>query len=120
MIGLLAQARWSVFGPPDHELVGRVSGWRELSREWLVANPSCAMCGARKFLIAHHIWPVSWRPELELDWKNLITLCEGRPTLNCHLWGGHCGDYRSRRPDVIDFTTDFLYEINHRRYPEAA
>lgn len=39
-------------------------------------------------------------PEKELDENNLIPLCEGKKTINCHLIIGHGGDYRDYNPYV--------------------
>lgn len=67
--------------------------WPKLRRDFLKANPTCAFCGGKKKLEAHHIRPYHIRPELELNTSNLIPLCEGRTGLNCHLIAGHWGDF---------------------------
>ena len=46
----------------------------------------------------HHIKPVGLYPALELDPKNLITLC-GNP--RCHLDKGHLGNWRSYNETVV-------------------
>lgn len=56
----------------------------------------------------HHVIPFHWcvllgRPDLELDPRNLITLCEdeaGKPGENHHLLVGHLGSFQSANLDV--------------------
>jgi hypothetical protein len=56
----------------------------------------------------HHVIPFHWcvllgRPDLELDPRNLITLCEaeaGRPGEDHHLLVGHVDSFRSANLDV--------------------
>lgn len=64
-----------------------------MRRAFLARNPSCAVCGGRKGLNVHHIEPFHLRRDLELRASNLITLCEGNRTINCHLRFGHLGNY---------------------------
>ena len=68
----------------------------------LKVNPRCAVCNSKKKLEAHHIIPFHIQPDLELDRTNLITLCESRTTINCHLIIGHTGNYRDYNPKVIE------------------
>jgi hypothetical protein len=65
----------------------------------------------------HHIFPVHYcralgRPDLELDERNLVTLCEsepGRPGFNHHLLVGHLGDFEAANPSSrADATGRFL------------
>lgn len=72
----------------------RSSKWPAL-RDRFLKGKSCAVCEGQKRLEAHHIWPFHLRPDLELDPANLIPLCEGRASINCHLIMGHLGNYRS-------------------------
>lgn len=64
--------------------------WAAFSKRFL-RGKVCAVCGSAEKLEAHHIQPFHLHPELELDESNLLPLCEGRGTLNCHLWCGHLG-----------------------------
>jgi hypothetical protein len=68
-------------------------------------------------LQVHHIFPFHYcrllgRPDLELDLRNLVTLCEdeaGRPGENHHLLVGHLDDFQSSNLDVVrDATTTFF------------
>ena len=57
----------------------------------------------------HHIFPFHYcialgRPDLELDDRNLITLCEdeaGKPGQNHHLLVGHLDDFESSNLAVV-------------------
>jgi hypothetical protein len=73
--------------------------WAGVRKKHLVANPACAACGSKRFLQVHHMVPFSDRPELELDFTNLITLCMSRN--ECHLHIGHGGGYKFFNPSVI-------------------
>ena len=75
--------------------------WARVREAHLKVNPRCAVCNSKKKLEAHHIIPFHIRPDLELDRTNLITLCESKATLNCHLIIGHGGNYRDINPDCV-------------------
>jgi hypothetical protein len=77
----------------------RAPGWKVLAIAWLAENPRCAACGRTEDVVPHHVMPYHLYPELELDWRNLVTLCEWR-TLNCHLWLGHAGNWSDWNPYV--------------------
>lgn len=99
--------------------IKRSSKWNSRRKAHLKANPYCVACkapsGWRKLLhhgkalvglkpvqvhhkIPFHTCVVLGRPDLELDDRNLITLCEGGE--NHHLLIGHLGDFASYNPDV--------------------
>lgn len=73
--------------------------WRKIRNEFLQANPECVACGSRTLLQIHHCSPFHLYPELELDPKNLITLCMG--TNECHLLIGHGDDFKCFNPTVL-------------------
>lgn len=76
--------------------------WQKIRRDFLKLNPICAVCGGKEKLEVHHIVPFHVDPSLELDLKNLITLCESKKKgSNCHLLFGHLGDYKKFNKDVI-------------------
>jgi 5-methylcytosine-specific restriction enzyme A len=79
-----------------HKLAGkkRSTGWRRVRAEHLRRQPRCAVCGGTRVLEVHHVQPFHLHPDLELDPKNLITLCES-PGLACHHVFGHLGDWKS-------------------------
>jgi 5-methylcytosine-specific restriction endonuclease McrA len=72
--------------------------WPTLRKEWLKANPACAVCGKTRPVVPHHILPFQHWPELELDAGNLITLCESAG-MHCHITFGHLGTFTSWNND---------------------
>lgn len=83
-------------------LQGRSPKWNSVRSNFLKINKRCCACSADSKLEVHHIEPFHICPELELNEKNLITLCR-----NCHLVIGHLRDYnlhnRKIRDDCISF-----------------
>ena len=75
------------------------SDWPAVRRAHLRRYNVCTVCGTRKKLAAHHIRPIQWYPELELEPENLITLCEG--PANHHLFVGHLMDWKSYNVNVV-------------------
>lgn len=101
----------------DHGLeIARRHG-RERSQEWprvehehLLHEPTCVVCGYKgSQLQVHHIKPFHLYPELELDPRNLITLCEARGR-DHHLLIGHLGNWESYNPNVREDTHRFHRE----------
>jgi hypothetical protein len=80
-----------------HSLSDRRSDkWPEVRKKHLETNPTCSVCGGSDKLEVHHIAPFHLNRELELLPHNLITLCESKKGgVNCHLWFGHLGNYKS-------------------------
>jgi len=77
--------------------------WPETEKVHLMLEPACVACGRGTYLQVHHILPFHFcillgRPELELDQRNLITLCSGPD--NHHLLLGHLDDFQSYHKDV--------------------
>jgi 5-methylcytosine-specific restriction protein A len=65
------------------------------TRNAFLKGKSCAVCGGRKKVIAHHVIPFWLAPDLENDPDNLLPLCEDyRYGINCHLFVGHLGNFR--------------------------
>lgn len=80
----------------------RSSKWPTVRKNHLKRHCCCEVCGTRKNLEVHHIVPFHTNPELELHSSNLITLCECKSFgVNCHLFFGHLGDYKSINPNVV-------------------
>lgn len=77
----------------------RSSRWDEVRDEFLETNGRCAACGSTSRLQVHHIEPFHLHPELELDPKNLISLCMGES--ECHLKIGHGGSFKRYNPGVV-------------------
>ena len=73
--------------------------WKSLRNRFIFENPCCAVCGKCDNLIVHHKLPVSLFPHKQLDWSNLVTLCENN-NFNCHFVVGHLMDWRNYNPDI--------------------
>ena len=87
--------------------------WPAVEKRQLAAFPYCACCGSAKKdkgLQIHHRLPFHYctalgRPDLELDPRNLNTLCETEhddPEANHHLLLGHLGNFKSDNVHVSD------------------
>lgn len=82
--------------------------WPTVEREFREAHPHCIACLTEGNAIEgqqiHHVNPFHYlldpeinRPDLELDPRNLVTLCEdeaGRPAQDHHLLLGHLGNFK--------------------------
>ncbi|MCR4311327.1 MAG: HNH endonuclease [Candidatus Taylorbacteria bacterium] len=82
---------------PSFGGIPRSSQWPKVRAEFLKTHPKCAVCGTTKDLAVHHKKPYFLYPELELDSRNLITLCDG---LSHHLIFGHLGSYLSYNKNI--------------------
>ncbi len=67
----------------------RSDKWPAAKRAHLKIEPDCQACGTKECLEVHHIAPFATHHSMELDPKNLLTLCE-YPDHLCHLRVGHC------------------------------
>lgn len=89
--------------------------WGSIRKKFLLINNKCAVCGSKKKLEVHHIKPFNQHPELELDMKNLITLCESKNNgVTCHLLFGHLGNYRSINKNVEIDVKNWNNKIQNR------
>ena len=89
--------------------------WPKVREEHLKLHPVCEVCGGSEKLEVHHRFPFHLDPALELDLKNLITLCEsGRNGLNCHLSVGHLGNFKSYNKDVEQDAKTWNRKIKNR------
>jgi hypothetical protein len=85
--------------------LSRSPDWPKVEKTFLAAHPRCVVCGQTKPLNVHHKFPFHYvvlcgRPDLELDPRNLITLCVP-PNYEHHLLLGHLDDYESYNPRVL-------------------
>ena len=107
--GKLLPAGWDDLSalPDDGEpyrdsLVGapaRSPRWPAVRAAHLRAFPACEACGGSDRVEVHHLMPFHSHPELELEPRNLLTLCVSGPGgMSCHLVIGHGGDWRARNP----------------------
>lgn len=79
--------------------VRRANKWVSVRRAYLKVHPACELCGCLQKVEVHHKMPFHvsahiGRPDLELDLRNLITLCSDAPHEH-HVLLGHLGDYQS-------------------------
>lgn len=72
----------------------RSDKWPEVREAHLKIQPYCKCCGGKNKLQVHHLKPFHLHPELELNPKNLITLCEDS-VHNCHILFGHLRNFKS-------------------------
>lgn len=98
----------------------RSNQWPKVRAAHLKDNASCALCGGKKKLEVHHIHPFHLHPELELDPKNLITLCESKANgINCHLFFGHLGNFKGVNPQVPKDALEWAARILERLKAES-
>lgn len=106
----LPSYRW-----PDDPTEFRSGSWPNVRRRFLFDHPTCAACGGRLRLTAHHVLPVHLAPERELDPSNLIALCSSMSFgVNCHLFFGHLGRWSTFNPHVRKDSADWL-RLHHMR-----
>lgn len=96
----------------------RSAEWPKVRKAHLQVQPSCSVCGGDKKLNVHHIKPYHLFPQLELAPDNLVTLCEGRHALNCHLLFGHLGNFKSWNTHVLKDAAEWFKKILRR--PDSA
>lgn len=77
--------------------IERSSKWQKVRLNFVKKNPRCFICERNTDLHVHHIKPFHLYPELELDNKNLIVLCETH-----HLYYGHWSDWKSYNPELMN------------------
>ena len=80
--------------------VRRSGKWAAVRRRHLTRQPACQWCGGTQDVEVHHIMPFHLHRELELEPRNLVTLCE-HGDLDCHLRHGHLGNWRSFNPFIL-------------------
>lgn len=99
-----------LIGSDGASLIGlskpRSPEWEKFSKDFLYGKV-CAACGGKFRLVAHHMTPFHKDPSRELDPTNLIPLCEGRYSCNCHLTFGHLGNWTLFNPKVIDMSAEY-------------
>jgi hypothetical protein len=84
-------------------MLARSHLWTERAKIHLTVQSSCLVCGTKENLNVHHKYPYSYiiglgRPDLELDERNLFTLCEPH-----HLIVGHLDWFESYNPKLEYF-----------------
>jgi len=90
---------------------GRSSHWPAVEKAFRKIHPQCVCCIVRsvKHIQIHHRFPFHYcvalgRPDLELDMRNLITLCEwpGHASPDHHELVGHLADWKSSNLSVAE------------------
>lgn len=79
--------------------VKRSTKWWYVRRKHLKTENTCQWCESAANLQVHHIVPFHIDQSKELDFTNLITLCES-PNHNCHRRVGHLGAWIRFNPKV--------------------
>lgn len=80
----------------------RSSKWRKIRATHIAKYPYCAICGRKSKVEVHHKVPFHIAPDMELDPKNLTTLCENKKNgISCHLLVGHLGNF-TRVNEAVD------------------
>ncbi len=106
--------------------------WQAAAAAHLQKEPTCVCCkqgqdgGAA--VQVHHIFPFHYcialgRPDLELDERNLITLCEkeeGRPGEDHHLLVGHLNLVQSTNLNVVTDAKKTYHGSNERQIKNDA
>lgn len=90
----------------------RSSQWPKVRKAWLKEHPTCAACGTRKNVEAHHKVPFHVDPGKELDPQNLTTLCDAG--MKCHFTFGHLGNWKSYNESVDEDSQAFLKKVQER------
>lgn len=93
--------------------IHRSPRWSEVAKEHLARQPTCVCCRynaeSKRSVQVHHIFPFHYcialgRSDLELDERNLITLCgksHAGTGENHHLWVGHLDNFQSSNLLVV-------------------
>jgi hypothetical protein len=88
--------------------------WYKQSREFLEGK-ACAACGGSERLQVHHILPFHLFPGREMDPTNWLVLCESLAHgVNCHLFLGHLGNFKSYNSTAKEDAGEWLEKIKKR------
>ena len=125
--------------------VARSPHWPTVEKAFKAKFPDCIACSeedAGKYpiqvhhaLVPFHLAVLAGRPDLELDFRNLRSLCEtekGRPAKDHHISLGHLMNfrswnknldedakvYRSQAEKMIESSPDFVKKVASRPDPE--
>lgn len=107
-------------------MIARSPEWDKVEKSFLLKNPICIACTRHTTHVqVHHIFPFHYcvelgRPDLELDFRNLVTLCETThfvPSDDHHLLLGHLDDFKSAnlsvRDDIVKYKGWNAFSIRH-------
>lgn len=92
----------------------RSTHWPKVEKAFRKLHPQCVACVVKsiKHVQIHHRFPFHYcvalgRPDLELDMRNLITLCEHEGGPEHHLLLGHLDDFKSSNLHVAEDAITF-------------
>jgi hypothetical protein len=100
--------------------IARSPHWPAVEKAFKALHPDCIYCGpgsGQKVGIqvhhrnAFHCVVGVGRPDLELSFSNLCSLCEsekGRPAPDHHISEGHLGSFQRNSPTVVEDAPQFL------------
>src|SRR6266436_3820216 len=102
----------------------RSPAWPQVEKVFRAKNPKCQACNETQDLNVHHMYPFHYvvlcgRPDLELDERNLMTLCTRQDTEH-HILLGHLDDFESYNPDVKQFVKTYAGKSNQQIRADAA
>lgn len=92
----------------SNHAIERSPHWSTVRAAYLRGNPTCVACGPEMdtgdanevhHVVPFHLCVLLGRPDLELDERNLITLCE-HDDHDHHLLIGHLNHFQSSNPEV--------------------
>ena len=83
--------------------------WPKVRARFIEEHSVCEVCGTKKKLEVHHILPVHKYPKLELEFSNLITLCDPH-----HFVFGHLCSFYSYNDTVREDALVWRSRINKR------
>lgn len=98
--------------------------WSAVEREHKKIEPACIHCGKTEAdgisIQVHHGFPFHYcialgRPDLELDHRNLHSLCESTKTVKCddsHLLIGHADNFKSSNLSVVEDAKGVLHGLS--------
>ena len=132
-VGVFSQSNQTMPGithPQADRLIQEKTGiersplWTAVEQAFRKQHPQCAACGQTGQLNVHHEFPFHYvvalgRYDLELDDRNLITLCEPEAKEH-HLLLGHLDDWQSYNPDWRRFVKKFAAKSAPEIRTEAA
>lgn len=101
-----------LFAKPVFAKKPRSPRWKSTRVAHLELNDRCLACGGRVSLEVHHLMPYHLAPDLELEPKNLITLCES--SSRCHWIFGHLLNWRSYNPNAKADAMAFFNKVKNR------
>lgn len=103
---------FNLFLPENRIFYGvpRSSKWPKIRKQWLLNHPSCEACGRITNVEVHHIKPYHLFPELELDFSNLMSLCDGDGR-NCHFTFGHLYSWSKHNTKAKELVKQFHEEL---------